>query len=171
MGAPTYSEAQRKYWAQRPYGGAVLEFGTVEFIHPDFGFIRLVGDVAESREFDVNGTLETFQGTTMELPGITNQTTDATQAGTIVFGRIGTDVRKKLMEITPLGAIRFPITVILRRYQNGDNVYERRLYANKDGISINADSVNVRLSVDNPSKLANEQLFYDPGVWVGLSLG
>lgn len=171
MPAINYSEAQREYWAQRPYGGAVLKFGTVEFSHPDFGFIRLVGDVAISRELDVNGTLETFQGVAMEMPGVTNQTTDTTQAGTIVFGRIGTDIRRKLMEITPLGAIRFPITTILRQYQNGVNIYERKLYVNKDGVSINADTVNIRLSVDNPAKLSNETAFYNPDVWIGLSLG
>lgn len=166
---PTYSDTQLEYWAQRP--ADVIKYMTVEFSHPDFGFIRLVDNIAPTLQFDVNGQLETFQGVAMDVPEVTNQTTDETQAGTIVFGRIGTDVRMKLMEITPLGAILYPITVKLRQYESGDNIYERTLYVNREGISISADSVNVRLSVDNPSKLANEQAFYSIETWVGLSLG
>ena len=63
--------------------------------------------------------------------------------------------------------------MLLRQYEENIvlPIYERRLYVDKNGISINADSVNVRLSVDNPAKLTNEQAFYDPDLWVGLRFG
>ena len=87
-----------------------------------------------------------------------------------VFGRIGSDVRQKLLMITPLGAINSPIQVKLRQYEDGvvAPIYERRLYVNKNGININADSVSIQLSVNNPAKLTNEGAFYDPDVWTGL---
>lgn len=169
MPALTYSESQRKYWAQRP--AAVVKYSTVEFSHSDFGFVRLVANQFSDKVFDIDGTPETFQAVSMEVPQVTNQSTDSTEAGSISFGRIGTDVRKKLFEISPLGAISEPIVVKLRQYESGLNIYERKLYVNKDGISINADAVSVRLSVDNPARLSNEQAFYDPATWIGLSRG
>jgi hypothetical protein len=168
MPTPTYSQLQREYWSKRP--ADVLQFFTVEFFHPDFGFIRLVQDQFSDRILDVDGTPETFQAAAMEIPQVTNQSTDSTQAGSISFGRIGTQVRQKLLLITPLGAINFPIQVKIRQYQDGVTtaIYERRLFVNKNGITINADAVTVQLSVDNPAKLANEGAFYDPEVWTGL---
>lgn len=165
----TYSDSQRKYWTQKPAG--VTKFMTVEFYHPDFGYIRLVANQFFNEFFDVDGSQEEFQAVSMEVPQVTNQSTDSTQAGSITFGRIGTSVRSSLMSITPLGAIKYPITTTLRQYESGVNIYQRQLYVGREGISINADSVNVVLSVDNPAKLANEQLFYDPSVWVGLQFG
>ena len=168
MTTPTYSESQREYWAKRPAN--ILQFFTVEFFHPDFGYIRLVQDQYTDQVFDVDGTPEAFQATSMRLPKITNQSTDSTQAGTISFGRIGSQVRQKILMITPLGAINSPIQVKLRQYEEGvvSPIYERRLYVNKNGITINADAVSVQLSVNNPAKLANEGAFYDPAIWTGL---
>jgi len=168
MTTTTYSQKQREYWSKRPAN--VLQLFTVEFFHPDFGFIRLVQNQYTDKILDVDGTLETFQAVAMKVPPVTNQSTDSTRAGTIQFGRIGTQVRQALLKITPLGAINFPIQVKLRQYE--DNVvapiYERRLFVNKNGINISADSVSIQLSVDNPAKLSNEAAFYDPIVWTGL---
>lgn len=168
MTTPTYSQLQRDYWHKRP--ADVLQFFTVEFFHPDFGFIRLVQNQYTDKILDVDGTPQTFQAVAMQIPTVTNQSTDSTQAGSISFGRIGTQVRQKLLMITPLGSISFPIQVKIRQYEDGTAaaIYERRLYVNKNGITINADSVSVQLSVDNPAKLANELAFYDPSVWTGL---
>lgn len=168
MATPTFSQLQREFWVKRP--GNITQFMTVEFQHPDFGFIRLVAEQSISLKFDVDGTLETFNGVAMQVPKVTNQSTDSTRAGTIIFGRIGINFRKKLLEITPLGAITDPITVMLRQYQENITlpVYQRRLYVAKDGISIGSDNVNVRLSVDNPAKLTQESQFYDPAIWIGL---
>lgn len=168
MATPLYSQEQREYWVKRP--GGIAKFMTVEFQHPDFGFVRLVANQFSNKLLSVDGVLEIFTAVAMEVPGVTNQETDTTKAGTIIFGRIGIQFRRKLMQITPLGAIKDPITVKLRQYQEDivSPVYERRLYVAKDGISITAESVNVRLSVDNPAKLTQESQFYDPAVWIGL---
>lgn len=168
MTTPTYSQLQREYWVKRPAN--VLQFFTAEFFHPDFGFIRLVQDQFSDKVFDVDGTPETFQATSMNIPQVTNQSTDTTRAGTISFGRIGSNVRQKLLLITPLGAINSPIQVKIRQYEDGvvSPIYERRLYVNKNGITINADSVSIQLSVNNPAKITNEGAFYDPSIWTGL---
>lgn len=165
---PTFSELQREYWVKRP--SDLLQFMTVEFQHPDFGFIRLVENQFTDKTFDVDGTPELFTATTMRTPKVTNQETDTTKAGTIVFGRIGLNFRNTLMKITPLGAITSPIQVKLRQYQDGvvEPVYERRLYVANDGITITSENVSVRLSVDNPAVLTEEAQFYNPSVWRGL---
>jgi hypothetical protein len=168
MATPTFSQLQREYWVKRP--ADVLQFFTVEFSHPDFGFVRLVQDQFSSKIFDVSGTPETFTGASMQLPMVTNQETDSTKAGTITFGRIGLQFRQTLLQITPLGAITDPITVRLRQYQDGTTlpVYERRLYVARNGISIGSDNVSVKLTVDNPAILSEETQFYDPDQWPGL---
>ena len=157
----TYSQAQREYLTKRPAN--VKQYMTVEFYHPDFGYIRLVKDQYTSKVFEG----ETYTAVNMEVPGVTNQTTDTTQAGTIRFGRIGLQTRQKLLMITPLGAIRYPIEVNIRQYEDGieSPIYQRRLYANKNGITIGIESVTVQLSVSNPSKLTNEAAFYDPAIF------
>lgn len=165
----TYSQAQREYWAKRPANA--IKYMTVEFSHPDFGFIRLVANQFSDKQFNVDGTMQTFQAVSMEVPEVTNQSVDDTRAGAIIFGRIGVEVRKKLMQITPLRSMTNPITVKLRQYEDGANIYERRLYVARDGISISRDNVNVRLSVDNPTKLSNEQAFYNVETWIGLAEG
>ena len=164
MPTPTYSESQRKYWTQRP--AKIVKFDTVDFYHPDFGNIRLVANQFSDKI--LNG--ESYQAVSMEFPQITNQTTDTTQAGTIQFGRIGTNVRKKLLEITPFGAIKYPITATLRQFENGITlpIYERTLFVDQSGIRIGSEAVTVQLSVDNPSKLTNKSAFYDPALWKGL---
>ena len=143
MANPTYSELQREYWHKRPAN--VLKFFTVEFHHPDFGYTRLVQNQYIDKVFDVDGSLETFQATVMDIPPVTNQSTDTTKAGTINFGRIGAQVRKKLSLITPIGAINYPIQAKIRQYEEGvtSPIYERRLFVNKNGININADNVSV----------------------------
>lgn len=168
MTTPTFSQLQREYWVKRP--ADLLQFMTIEFQHPDFGFIRLVQDQFSDKIFDVDGSPETFRAASMKLPKVTNQETDTTRAGTVTFGRIGLEFRKELMKITPLGAITSPITAKLRQYQDGVTapVYSRRLYVAKDGITITSDSVAVQLSVDNPARLTNEAQFYDPAQWRGL---
>jgi len=164
MPTPTYSDAQREYWTKRP--ADVLKFDTVDFYHPDFGNVRLVANQYSDKVLDGNS----YQAVAMDFPQVTNQTTDSTKAGQIQFGRIGTDIRKKLLEITPLGAIKHPITATLRQFENGvvSPIYERQLYVDQNGVKINADSVIVQLSVDNPSKLTNKSAFYDPALWKGL---
>lgn len=168
MTTPTFSQLQREYWVRRP--ADLTQFMTVEFEHPDFGFIRLVANQFSDKVFDVDGTPETFQAVSMEVPKVTNQETDSTKAGTVTFGRIGLQFRKTLLQITPLGAITSPITVRLSQYQDGVTapVYNRRLYVAKDGITIGSESVSVRLSVSNPAILTQEAAFYDPEQWPGL---
>ena len=168
MTTPTYSQSQREYWVTRPAN--VLQFNTVEFYHPDFGFIRLVEGQFSSKIFDVDGSPESFQAVAMQVPQVTNQSTDSTRAGTIQFGRIGTQVRLALMQITPLGAINYSIQVKLRQYEDGVTapIYERTLYVNKNGVNIGADTVSVQLSVNNPAKATNEAAFYNPTLWTGL---
>lgn len=164
----TYSATQREYWTRRP--ADLIKYDAVVFYHPDFGYIRLVGNQFQDKMFSVDGILQTFQAVSMEVPQVTNQVTDETKAGTIKFGRIGTDVRHRLMLITPLGGITYPITAMLYQYQQGvvEPIYQRRLYVSKSGIRINSDAVTIQLSVDNPSKLTNKSAFYDPELWKGL---
>tara|TARA_R110000782_G_scaffold72920_3_gene145844 strand:+ start:123 stop:626 length:504 start_codon:yes stop_codon:yes gene_type:complete len=164
MTTPTYSTAQREYWTQRPAN--VLKFDTIDFYHPDNGHIRLVADQFSNKT--LNG--DSYQAVAMDLPQVTNQTTDSTKAGTVQFGRIGTQVRQWLLAMTPLGAIKYPITATLRQFEEGVTlpIYERTLFVDQNGISISSDSVNVKLSIDNPSKLTNKTAFYDPFLWKGL---
>tara|TARA_R100000951_G_scaffold91082_3_gene79411 strand:+ start:529 stop:1032 length:504 start_codon:yes stop_codon:yes gene_type:complete len=164
MPTPTYSQDQREYWTKRP--ADILKYDAVDFYHPDFGNIRLVANQFSDKMLDG----KSYQAVSMEFPQVTNQTTDTTKAGAITFGRIGTKVRQKLLSITPLGGIKHPITATLRQFQGGvvAPIYERRLFVDQNGISINADSVNVKLSVNNPSKLTNKSAFYDPSLWKGL---
>jgi len=165
---PTFSQLQREFWVKRP--ADLLQFMTVEFQHPDFGFVRLVANQFSDKILNVDGTPETFTAAAMILPKVTNQETDTTKAGTITFGRIGIKFRQTLLMITPLGAISDPITVMLRQYQDGVTapVYSRRLYVAKDGITIGSNNVSVKLSVSNPAILTQEDQFYDPAVWPGL---
>lgn len=157
-----YSQEQKEYLAKRPAN--VIEYNTVEFYHPDFGYIRLLSNQFSDKVFE--GV--SYQAASMQLPKVTSQSTDDTRAGSIVFGRIGVTVRQKLLQITPLGAIKHPITATLRQFQGSVKTYERRLYVGRDGVSIGVDNAEFRLSVDNPAKLANEAAFYDPALWKGL---
>lgn len=157
-----YSQEQKEYLAKRPAN--VIQYDTVEFQHPDFGFIRLLANQFSDKVFE--GV--SYQAASMQVPKVTSQATDDTRAGSVIFGRIGVTVRQKLLQITPLGAIKNPITVTLRQFQSDVKTYERRLYVGKDGVSIGSDNVEFRLSVDNPAKLANEGAFYDPTLWTGL---
>lgn len=170
MATPTYSEKQKEYWNRRPAGSDAIKYDAVDFYHPDFGNIRLVANQFQDKIFDVDGTPQSFQAVAMDTPQVTNQTDDMTKAGAVQFGRIGTDVRKRLLMITPLGGIKYPITATLYQYQKNvvDPIYKRRLYVAQNGVRINADAVTIQLSVDNPSKLTNKSAFYDPALWVGL---
>ena len=168
----TYSQQQREYWHKRPAN--IIKYMTVEFYHPDFGYIRLVANQFNDKVFDVNGGDETFTAVSMEIPQVTNQSTNTNRAAALTFGRIGIEVRNKLLEITPVGAISNPISVTIRQYEQVDedtpvNIYERSLYVSKNGITIGIDTVTVELSVDNPAKLTNQTAFYDPAVWIGLN--
>ena len=164
MPTPFYSQEQREYWTKRP--ADVLKFDTVDFFHPDFGNIRFVANQHSDKILDGNS----YQAVAMDFLQINNQTTDTTKSGTIQFGRIGTQARQKLLSITPLGGIKYPITATLRQFQEGITlpIYERQLFVDQNGIRINADSVTIQLSVDNPSKLTNKSAFYDPTLWKGL---
>ena len=160
----TYSQEQREYWVKRP---VEIKYETVDFYHPDQGNMRLVGN----QFFDkiLNG--DNYQAVAMQLPQVTNQSTDTTDAGAIQFGRIGTNVREWLSGITPVGAIKHPITATLRQFKEGIEppIYERRLYVDgKGGIRISTDAVTIKLSVENPSKLTNKTAFYDPAIYKGL---
>lgn len=166
---PTYSDEQRQYFNKRPAN--VIYYEAVEFYHPDFGYIRLVGNQYKDKAFSVDSVSQTFQAVSMQVPTVTNQSTDDTQAGTIVFGRIGVDVRKKLEMITPSGAINYPISARLLQYRSDDlttPVYDRTVYVDTDGILINQESVNIKLAVSNPAKRTRKDLFYDPSIFVGL---
>ncbi len=162
----SYSDEQREYWTKRPAN--VIRLLTVQFYHPDFGYIRLVANQFCNKELDVDGDLQEFQAVAMEVPEVTAQSTDSTQAGSISFGRIGTTVREKLMSITPLNSILYPINVRVSQYEDGSIVYDRNLYAAPEGIAINNNSVNIQMTVDNPAKLTNEQKFYAAADWPGL---
>ena len=83
-----YSDSQRKYWTQKP--ADVLKFKTVEFYHPDFGYIRLVANQFSDKT--LNGNL--YQAASMDIPETTNQTSDTTKAGSLRFGRIGMNIRE-----------------------------------------------------------------------------
>ncbi|PHR55967.1 MAG: hypothetical protein COA43_14715 [Robiginitomaculum sp.] len=157
-----YSQQQKEFLAKRP--ADVIQYDTVEFFHPDFGYIRLLANQFSDQVFE--GV--SYQAASMQLPKVTSQSTDDTRAGSVIFGRIGVIVRQKLLQITPLGAIKYPIKATLRQFQSGVKTYERRLYVGRDGVSIGVDNAEFRLSVDNPAKLANEGAFYDPSVFLGL---
>lgn len=164
-----YSDEQKQYFIKRPAN--VLYYEAVQFYHPDFGYIRLVGNQYKDKAFTIDSSSESFQAVSMEVPTVTNQSTDNTQAGTIIFGRIGVDVRNKLKMITPSGSVNYPIEARLLQFRSDDltgPVYDRTVYVDNDGIVINQDTVNIKLAVKNPAKATRKDLFYDPAIFVGL---
>ena len=163
----TYNTKLREYWAKRP--GGELNYITVEFNHPDINTVYLVEDLFNDKDFDVDGVTQTFRATSMSVPKVTDQAEDSSQAGTIVFGRIGLLFRQELLKITPLGSLT-SITCVLRQYQDSQvtPVYERSLFVGNNGISFDDNNVNVRLAIDNPAKLTKTSQIYDAATWVGL---
>lgn len=164
----SYTESQREYWTQRPAN--VRKDETVEFYHPDFGYIRLVANLFNNKDFMVDGVMQTFTAAEMIVPSATDQGVDTTESGSIKFGRVGQRFRDALLRITPAGAIRHGIRVTLRAYREGvaTPIYERVVFVRANGISIGAETVSVALSVDNPAILRNKTRFYDPTIWLGL---
>jgi len=161
-----YTVEEAEYLNMRPAN--VIVYNTAEFYHPDFGHVYLVQDQIFDKQLTVDGVPKTFQATQMKVPDVTAQSTDTTEAGNVNFGNVGLYFREKLAQITPLGAIKYPIECKIRKHKNDSVIYERSLYVANDGITIDPDNVSVKLSVDNPAKLTTTALFYDPALFVGL---
>lgn len=157
-----YTQEQKEFLAQRPAN--VITYEAVEFAHIDFGTIRLVANQFSDQVFEGN----TYQAVSMRVPKTTSQGADSTRAGSVVFGRIGTQVRSLMLQITPANSINTPITATIIHFQNGTRIYERRLYVDINGVTITSDNVEFKLSVDNPAKLSNQIAFYDPSLFIGL---
>ncbi len=158
----TYSQQQREYWAKRPAN--VIKYMTVTFYHPDFDYIRLVANQYATKTFDGDD----YQPVSMQLPEVTNQSSDQTDLGNIVFGKGGVQVKEKIEMITPLGGIKHPITVTLRQYEGTGKIFEKTVLVAANGLTIGSDNVSVRLSVDNIARLTNKRAFYEPAMWKGL---
>ena len=162
----SYSDEQKQYYNKKP--GNVVRYLAFTFYHPDFGYKRLVANQLKDKTLGGN----VFTAASMKAPAVTNQSTDDANIGSISFGRIGQQFREAIDQITPVGAIKYPIDVKMEQYLSTDtanNIFERDVYVAPNGISISSESVNVRLTVDNPQKITEKDKFYDPTIFIGLS--
>jgi len=158
---PTKLE-QRKFWATLE---KLEEFQTIEFYHPDFGYIHLVVDKYFDVILNLNGTPTVFKPVHAEVPKNMSQTKSQSFAK-IKFGRIGVEFRKALRQIKQTLT---PIQCNLRTFIQGvDNpINEYFMFVQPNGIQMDEFNVTVTLGYDNPAKLSI-QSFYDPAVFTGL---
>lgn len=162
------TQARREYLQKRP--SEVIDYQCVQFSHPSFGDVYLVADQFFPKSFVINNVSIEHQPVSMRLPPTTDQVSDSTRASSLQFGRIGMDFRSKLRQMTSSN-IFTPITVTLRIYQSDALVYERSLEVANKGISLNEESVTVKLTVPNYAKVTKKDRIYDPAIFIGLQNG
>ena len=160
-----YLSEQVEYYNRKP--SDVAQYDTVTFEADDIPTIRLVAN----QPFDKTFQGQVYRGVKMSVPSVAEQTSETSKQGTLVFGRIGNELIPVLRNRDPLQSSN-PIKATLRLYKEGvtEPIYQRVAYVPNDGISYDADSVNIKLAMDNPSKLSIPSLSYDPTVWRGLIL-
>lgn len=152
----------REYRAQLP-NRTIYE--TVEFHHVSFGSFYLVNNQVFPRNL---GGVE-YKPCRFEVSESQQSSTPIIDS-TIKFSRLAQDFKQQLKVWRSYSRIE-PITVIYRLFDSKDMttaIKEWQLYV-KD-CSLDADNVNVSLSMTNPLN-TNVALLYDPADWPGLEIG
>jgi hypothetical protein len=156
------SQAQLDYWLKYE---KTVEYMTVTFYHPDFGYVHLVANQFKAKQFMFNGVLTEFTPVQAEIP--TQPANNEGQArAQIRFGRIGIEFRQKLRMIKQNF---IPIQAIMCSYigTGGEPDNQFNLFVDKNGIAMDESNVTVGLGYENPMTLQC-QYFYDPRIWTGL---
>lgn len=158
--------SDRKFWVEK---NQEQEWGTVKISHPDFDDdIRLVASAF---------TPQTFAGETYIPAPMTRkdpqQDDDLVPTASASFVRavIGDEMKRIIDQITPSGWLS-PFTATLATWRDTDREIPMRqwdLYIKEGGITMNADSVTLSFSDDNPM-IASVAILYDTSVFTGLEL-
>lgn len=164
-----YLSDQVEYYNKK--NSAEAQYLTIEFFADDIEPIRLVANQTFDKQFYVDGQLKTFKGVSMSLPAVTNQESLSSKAGTVNFGRIANELIPILKGRDPLDSLN-PIFATQRNYieSKPEPIYTRTTNVASNGISMDKDNVSIKLAVDNPAKISLPVKFYDPSVFIGLSL-
>lgn len=152
----------REYRAQRPNR---IIYETIEFHHVSFGSFYLVNNQVFPKTL---GGVE-YKPCRFELSESQQSSTPIIDS-TIKFSRLAKDFKQQLKVWRSYSRIE-PITVTYRLFDSKDMataIKEWQLYV-KD-CSLDADNVNVSLSMTNPLN-TNVALLYDPADWPGLEIG
>lgn len=152
----------REYRAQLPNR---IIYEAVEFHHVSFGSFYLVNNQVFPRNL---GGVE-YKPCRFEVSESQQSSTPIIDS-TIKFSRLAQDFKQQLKVWRSYSRIE-PITVIYRLFDSKDMttaIKEWQLYV-KD-CSLDADNVNVSLSMTNPLN-TNVALLYDPAEWPGLEIG
>ena len=152
----------RDYKSQRP--NRIL-YETITFYHSTFGYVRLVNMQVYPKTF----AGQVYTPCRMEISESQQSSTPVINS-TIRFSRLAQDFKQQLKVWRSYSRIE-PITVTYRLFDSKDMttaIKEWQLYV-KD-CSLDADNVNVSLSMTNPLN-TNVALLYDPADWPGLEIG
>jgi len=162
-----YSNEQLEYLQKRPADTVFYE--TVTFEHPAIDTIRLVANQTRTYSFLLNSAALSFKPVSMTVPTSENQNSKVDDAGAIVFGRIGMAFRKEMRKITRYtGFEKLTATIAIYSAENTEPVRLTELLVPKSGISINEESVSVKLTLDNPAMITKKERSYIPEIFVGL---
>lgn len=163
-----YTEAQLRKLHTKP--AHVVQYQTFELYNPKAGYARVLaaGPNGPYRSMDFlteQGTMETFQVARAEIPDTTTQDVNSTELGQITLSRIGYAMMEYLAPIQQFGIkpTDAVITCRVATYENPNSnpVYYKNLYVAKNGISMDADNVTLKLQFENPAKVAIS-MYYDP---------
>lgn len=159
--------SQREFWTTK---NPAPEYEALTFTHDDFSQpFRIVANKFE--DVTLGGYLHQAVRMDITLPEVGNNKGGSMA---IKFPRIvvGRTFSQQLRRITLAGRYK-PITVQYARYQSPDittPVQTLMLYVSgNDGVSMNADSVQVTATVDNPMRRSVARI-YDVSVFTGLEL-
>jgi hypothetical protein len=159
--------SQREFWTTK---NPAPEYEALTFTHDDFTQpFRIVANKFE--DVTLGGYLHQAVRMDITLPEVGNNKGGAMA---IKFPRVvvGRTFSQQLRRITLAGRYK-PITVQYARYQSPDlatPVQTLTLYVSgNDGVSLNADSVQVTATVDNPMRRSVARI-YDVSVFTGLEL-
>ena len=152
---------QREFWAQKP---VTPVYETITFAHSELGTIRLVNGVFDT--VALGGDL--FYPAKMDV-SVPAQGRDPIPKLRVSFPRIsaGRQFTVALAALTVAGR-REPITVTYQQWIDGTVTSSFTLWVTDDeGVSMNADSITVVASDDNPMR-RNVSIIYSVDVWTGL---
>jgi len=156
----------RQFWVQK---NPEQEFQTVVFDHPDFAQpIRLVAN--EHTEKTFAGEIYTPVSMSRKDP---EQSSDPVSSASITFPRaaVGDAFNDAIESITPSGWLS-PITAEIATWWDSDRVTPSKywkLYIDSNGITLNSESISIKLSDENPM-IRSVSVLYDVSVFTGLEL-
>lgn len=156
------TEAQRRYWNEYE---KKVQYSTVTFYHPDFGYVHLVANQFKPKHFKFNGALTEFTPVHAEIPTQPDNDNGKAKAQ-IKFGRIGIEFRKKLRMIKQNF---IPTQAIISTYigTEGEPDSQYNLFVDNNGVAMDESFVTIKLGYENPMNVQC-QFFYDLRIWTGL---